>query len=324
MDFPQTIELKARVQPLDTALFRYPFRVRVQGDKAVVMDLHGTDYFCHVFHYPGFRYLASFGKRGEAPEEMLSAENIRWHGQSLWGLDAGKSVLTKYDFTSSGCSIVPQKVINMDADMLRVLDFVMVDDFTFIVPDESGSSRFCWVNYQGKLLRRTGQIPSANAEALQNARPALAQAWRSFIDYNPRNGVLAAVTQLGEVLEVFNLKDSTHVVRIGPHGEPEFQVSQGYGIPTGIMGFSDVQVTDNAIYAVFHGRSFKEIAQNVQQGVYLPDGGRYIYVFSLTGEPLCRYVLDHYVYGISVDEQKGIILATDVNKDDPIIEYSMK
>lgn len=324
MDFPQTIELKARVQPLDTALFRYPFRVRVQGDKAVVMDLHGTDYFCHVFHYPGFRYFASFGKRGEAPEEMLSAENIRWHGQSLWGLDAGKSVLTKYDFTSSGCSIVPQKMINMDADMLRVLDFVMVDDFTFIVPDGSGSSRFCWVNYQGKLLRRTGQIPSANAEALQNARPALAQAWRSFIDYNPRNGVLAAVTQLGEVLEVFNLKDSTHVVRIGPHGEPEFKISQGYGIPTGIMGFSDVQVADSAIYAVFHGRSFKEIAQNVQQGVYLPDGGRYIYVFSLTGEPLCRYVLDHYVYGISVDEQKGIILATDVNKDDPIIEYSMK
>ncbi len=67
---------------MDTALFRYPFRVRVQGDKAVVMDLHGTDYFCHVFHYPGFRYFASFGKRGEAPEEMLSAENIRWHGQS--------------------------------------------------------------------------------------------------------------------------------------------------------------------------------------------------------------------------------------------------
>lgn len=79
---------------------------------------------------------------GEAPEEMLSAENIRWHGQSLWGLDAGKSVLTKYDFTSSGCSIVPQKVINMDADMLRVLDFVMVDDFTFIVPTNLAAAAF--------------------------------------------------------------------------------------------------------------------------------------------------------------------------------------
>ena len=58
------------------------------------------------------------------------------------------------------------------------------------------------------------------------------------------------------MLEIYNLKDSTHVVCMGPHGEPEFQVSGGYGIPTGIMGFSDVQVTDRAIYAVFHGRSF--------------------------------------------------------------------
>lgn len=71
--------------------------------------------------------------------------------------------------------------------------------------------------------------------------------------------MLAAVTQLGEVLEVFNLKDSTHVVRIGPHGEPEFKISQGYGIPTGIMGFSDVQVTDSAIYAVFMGALLRKL-----------------------------------------------------------------
>ncbi len=72
--------------------------------------------------------------------------------------------------------------------------------------------------------------------------------------------------------------------RIGEHGEPEFKVSDGYGIPTGIMGFSDVQVTDSAIYAVFHGTSFKEISR---QSGRLPDGGKYIYVFSLQGE---RYV----------------------------------
>jgi hypothetical protein len=32
-------------------------------------------------------------------------------------------------------------------------------------------------------------------------------------------------------------------------------------------------------------------------------------------------MLDHYIHGISVDEQKGIIIVTDVNKDEPIIEY---
>lgn len=319
-DFPETKELSASTQLLDTALVRYPFRIRVQGDKAIVMDLHGTDYYFHLFHYPDFRYQSSFGKLGDSPEEMLSAENIRWCGQSLWTLDANKSELTRYGFDLSSDSLLRQEAVNLDKDILRALDFVMYDDSTFIIPDYSGDNRFCWVNRQGKLLRKMGEIPSTNEDALNNARPALAQAWRSFIDYNPRNGVLATVTQLGEVLEVYNLKDSTHVVCYGPNGEPKFQVSGGYGIPTGIMGFSDVQVTDNAIYAVFHGRSFKEIAQNAQQGIQL-DGGKYIYVFSLKGEPLQKYILDNFVYGISVDEQKGVILATDVNKDEPIVEY---
>ncbi|ADV43347.1 BF3164 family lipoprotein [Bacteroides helcogenes] len=322
-DFPETKELSASVQPLDTALFRYPFRIRVQGDRAIVMDLHGQDYYFHLFHYPDFRYQSSFGKRGDSPEEMVSAENVRWNGNSLWALDANKSELTRFGLDLSGDSLLRLEAVSLDKDILRALDFVMYDDSTFIIPDYSGDNRLCWVNRQGKLLRKMGEIPSSNKNALENARPALAQAWRSFIDYNPRNGVLAAVTQLGEVLEVYNLKDSTHAVWIGPGGEPEFQISQGYGLPTGIMGFSDVQVTDSAVYAVFHGRTFKEIAQSAQKSIELPDGGQYIYVFSLKGEPLRKYVLDHYVYGISVDEEKGIILTTDVNKDEPIIEYKL-
>lgn len=323
-DFPRTEELKGTVIPLDTALFRYPFRVRMQGDKAVVMDLHGEDYFCHAFSYPDFRYLSSFGKRGESPDESLSVENLRWNGDFVWTLDANKSELVRFGCALSGDSLLRQESVNLDKDILRALDFVMVDDSTFIIPDYSGDSRFHIVDRRGKLLRQLGIIPSSDKNALENSRPALAQAWRSFIDYNPRNGVLAAVTQLGEVLEVYNLKDSTHVVRIGPHGEPEFKLSGGYGIPTGIMGFSDVQVTESAIYAVFHGRSFKEMAQNAQKGVNMPDGGQFIYVFSLQGEPVCKYVLDHYVYGISVNEQKEAILATDVNKDEPIVKYEMK
>lgn len=323
VDFPETRELTARTLSLDTALFRYPYRVRVQDDKAVVLDLHGTEYFFHAFHYPDFHYLFSFGKRGDAPEEMLSAENLRWNGSFLWTLDSNKSELIRLGFASSGDSLLRLEAVNLDEELLRALDFVQYDDSTFIIPDYSGDSRFCLVSRQGKLLRKIGTIPTTNEDALESARPALAQAWRSFIDYNPRNGILVAATQLGEVLEIYNLKDSTHLACIGPNGEPEFQISQGYGIPTGIMGFSDIQVTDNAIYVVFQGHAFKDIMQKAQQGINLPNGGQNIYVFSLEGKPLRKYMLDHYIHGISVDEQKGIIIATDVNKDEPIIEYRL-
>ena len=70
--------LKGEIVPIDTALFRYAYRMRVQGDKAVILDLHNADYYYHVFTYPDFQYQSSFGKRGEGPGESIYAANIRF------------------------------------------------------------------------------------------------------------------------------------------------------------------------------------------------------------------------------------------------------
>ena len=48
-----------------------------------------------------------------------------------------------------------------------------------------------------------------------------------------------------------------------------------------------------------------------------------LFMFSLKGEPLRKYVLDHYVHGIFVDEQRGVITALDVNMDEPIMEFDI-
>lgn len=319
-NFPQEKKIKGEVIELDTALLRYPYRIRVDRDMAVVMDLHGPDHYGHIFHYPSFHYLSSFGKRGDSPTEALSMENVRLYNNEIWTLDANKCELTRLNLSSSGDMLLREETVALDGDILRPLDFALYNDSTFIIPDYSGDNRLCFVNYLGKKINKLGTIPTINLDALEDNRPALAQAWRSFIDYNPKNGVLGIVTQLGEVLEIYNLKDSTHVVCIGEHGEPEFKVSDGYGIPTGIMGFSDIQVTDSAIYTVFQGTAFRDIAK---QGGRLPDGGNNIYVFSLKGEPLCKYILDYYIYGIWVDEVNKMILATDINNDQPIVKFCL-
>ena len=322
-DFPETLELKGTPVSADTALIRYPFRIRVHAGRAVVMDLHGSDCFLHAFSLPGFHHQASFALRGEGPEEQLSVENIRWVGDTLYVLDPNKSELARFAFAPSAASPVRCGAVGLDKELLRVLDFVQLDASRFLVPDYSGDSRFCAIGRDGRLLRRFSSIPTVNEGALRDSRPALAQAWRSFIDYNPRNGVLAAATQLGEVVELWQLSDSTRTVLMGPGGEPQFRVHQGYGIPTGIMGFCDVQVADKAVYALFQGTSFKEIALSMQRGETMPDGGRYLYVFSLTGDPLRRYVLDRPVTGIAVDEERGVLLATDTNSDTPVVEYRL-
>ena len=317
-DFPQEKELKAETIVLDTAIFKFPFRVQIEGDRAVVMDLHNADYYVHLFEYPSFRYLTSVAKRGESPTDMLSVDKILYLNRRVWTLDSNKRELTGFLLSSSNDSLLRDEVVTLGEDVLRPLDFTIYDDTTFITTDYTGENRFCWVNHKGKLLRKTGTIPTINEEALKSAKPALAQAWRTFIDYNPKNGVLAAVTQLGEVLEIYNLKDNTRVTLVGENGEPKFKIAEGYGVPTGILGFCDVKVTDNAIYAVFDGTTFKELIQSQGKA---PDGGKYIYVFSLKGEPLCKYTLDRHLNGIWVDETTKTIIGTDVNNDQPIVRF---
>lgn len=322
--FPRKTALKGQVISLDTALFRYPMRVAVKEGIAIILDTYNADYYYHAFLYPQWTHLISFGKQGEAPDEMLLASTLRFNSlDSIWALDPNKMQIVRWSLSPGNHTISREEVVRLHKDLIRTLD-VYVTDQGFIVPDYRGEARFNRVNFQGEIVESAGAIPTRE-EYDEGSRMALAQAWRSFLDYNSVNGVLAFVTQLGEVVDIYNQKDDKHIVVYGPAGEPEFKKSSdGKGIPTGIMGFLDLQVTDRYIYTIFQGLSFKEMGAALKRGEEPEEGGRHIYVFDLDGTPVREYTLDHSISGFYVDEQAGKIIGLDVNSDDPVVEYRLE
>ena len=122
--FPKTEELKGSVVPLDSVLFRYPYRFRVNEDRVVIEDLHGVDHFFHLFTYPDFRYLSSFGQRGQGPEEMKTVDDCRWRGNSFWGLDNIKSELIRWDFDEGRNRMIRKETVKLDKATFRAFDFV--------------------------------------------------------------------------------------------------------------------------------------------------------------------------------------------------------
>ena len=322
--FPETEDLKGRVIPVDTALFRYPYRFRVNEDRVVLEDLHGMDHFFHLFTYPDFRYLSSFGQRGQGPEDMLTVDDCRWHENSLWGLDNIKSELVRWEFNDDRSQMIRSEKIKLDKATFRALDIVPYQNNSFLIPNYSGDSRFCQVDRNGKLLRKWGEIPTEKKVDLQKYPYAFGYGWRSFIDYSHKTGVLVAATQFGEVLEIWNVKKNMYKILKGKLGEPKFEIRQDYAIPSGAKGYNDVQVTDCAIYVIYRGISIKEDMKFYQKGKPYPEGGKAVRVFSLEGEPLKEYKLDHSVSGIWVDERAGKMWALDVNSDEPLVEYTLK
>lgn len=322
VDFPETIHRQTKVISIDTALFRYPFRIRVKDSIALILDLHHPDYYFHAFTYPAWKPIVSFGRRGEGPDEMLSAETFRFvSSDSIWALDANKMQLTRWHIRIADGTAMREEAIDLDKELVRALDFQLTRS-GFLIPDYLGEHRFRVTDLAGHPVSSGGYIPTEQG-GNEVARPALAQAWRSFIDLDAGRQLLVMASQLGEVLEIYHLDGDSSQVVYGPHGEPEFQVRDGYGIPTGIMGFSDVQITDRYIYAVFHGRSFREINASYDRGIKPEDGGHFIYVFDLDGRPVRQYMLDRAIYGIDVHEAEGVIYATDVNRDEPIVEIKL-
>ena len=322
--FPVKEELQGRVIPIDSVFFRYPYRLEVRGDRVVIEDLHGPDHFYHLFTYPDFRHLHSFGQRGEGPEEMQTVDDFRWDGQTLWALDNIKSELVRWELNDSRDRMVRTELVKLDKATFRALDIVPYQNNSFLIPNYSGDTRFCQVDRNGKLIKKWGEIPTERKDDLQKYPYAFGYGWRSFIDYSPNTGTLVAATQFGEVLEIWNVKNNTHKVLKGKLGEPEFKILPEYAIPTGAIGHNDIQVTNRFIYVIYRGISIKEDMLAHQKGKPLPQGGKTIRVFSLEGEPLKEYKLDHSVSGIWVMEEAGKMWALDVNSDEPLVEYTLK
>ena len=144
-------------------------------------------------------------KAWRGPGEMLSAEMFQFSAlDSVWTLDANRMLITRWSVSPTDKTVLRKEEIRLDKTLVRSLDFYRTDS-AFLITDYLGDFRYHKVSHSGKPIKNIGKIPTEISYE-QYIHPALAQAWRSFTDYNPKNGIYAMATQLGEALEIYNLK----------------------------------------------------------------------------------------------------------------------
>lgn len=104
--------------------------------------------------------LFLLAKRGEGPEEMLSAETFQFNSlDSIYALDANKMQISRWAISAKDHSATRQEVIRLDKNLIRSLDFCATDS-CFLIPDYLGEHRYWQVNYSGKPIRSIGKIPT--------------------------------------------------------------------------------------------------------------------------------------------------------------------
>lgn len=96
--FPETYN-KSCVQEIgnDSVFFRYPYRIDIKDSLVILLDLHNDSHFLYAFTFPDWQPITPFGKRGEGPDEILSAERMRiCSPDSIWVLDSNRAQITRW------------------------------------------------------------------------------------------------------------------------------------------------------------------------------------------------------------------------------------
>ena len=305
-----------------------PFKVRISGSFLFILDNKAPNgYFVNIYSYPDLRYIVSAGAHGEGPEELLGAGSLDVDERFLYLFDISKARLFKYaldDLKEEMNS--PKEIIQFPNQLIPVLAYAKTSaGFMFLQFSPEGGW-FIETNEQGEIMEKKEKMPfyNRNYKALSDPRfiPAL---WQSYLDFDEREKIAVAATQLGEVLEVYSIKKDTILVSVGKGDLPGLlQIPSGFSIGK-VTGFSDVKIADHKIYAVYSGADRKELMEAHQKGLTVPNGGNYLLVYNKEGEMTHRYPLDRFVSSIDIDLKKRLIIAIDPNNEEhPLCTFTLQ
>lgn len=312
--------------PEESVILKYPYRIKKIDSMLLIWDLHGKDNFFHAFKLDDKKidFLFSFGKVGNGPEELTTCAGMNVRDNTLSIIETNKAILYTYPIKNLQKKIAkPNKILDLPKELVPIINFTDMGKDGQIVLDSKGDNRFIILNEKGNIEQKLYKIPTTNKENENLAAPILQQLWTSCLDYNPNNGILAIATTLGDVVEIYNLKENSVNVKVGKQGEPSI-IRQGKRlIFSTANGYQDVIVGDNEIYALYSDITPDEIEKNKNAGIETPNGGNIIYVMDFVGKIKKTFILDRHINGFDIDFEEKIIYGVNSNSNTQLCVFKI-
>lgn len=314
-------EVALKTAPLsgDTLMLGYAVSVTVIDTLLVVEDTKATDACLQLYGYPSLRPLCRFAVKGKGPGEVLGVAGYAVDGDSVrvyTSADARMLVYALSDLVQG--EKLPARVVGYPSECNYASAFGKAAE-GFVVGQFMGdpdTGRIRLIDGNGGMIGARYSIPYTPEEAEKVApygKSMITMLWQAAMAVDGDRVVLG--TRLGDVLEIYDLKDSTknRIVR-GPGGPPEVGVS-GNSITFGVKtGYLDIQIVGDRIYALYDGKHFERGES--------PDAdsakSRTLRIFDMEGRWLQTGVLDRPVGSFWLLPDGRTALATD-----PTAEYQL-
>lgn len=293
-DFAETDSLL--FASLSEEIIEEPSEMKLWDNFLIINDFNKSgDNFISFYSLEKNEIIETRMNKGMGPGEMLSC-SINILGDDLWLYDMSKS------------NIVCFPLLEISNDRLKPLqyqlskyyyDIAMLNDTIMVGSNDlTINKKISFVNIKNGDIRYSGEYSYVNPNIPMSS---FIDACNSYIEVNPKTKDILLAYRYTDVIEIYdseeNLKNSVH----GPDCfEIKFQPGS-YGMrktKETRKAFVNAYVTEKHIYLLYSGCTREE--KNWSDG-------NEIFVYSWSGVPEKRYILNQPVYSFAVDECSGYI-----------------
>jgi hypothetical protein len=278
-------------------------------DSILVISDSKSDKPLYLLNIKNMQYLKSIGERGKGPGEFIGLYSVCQFKNKIWAYDLTLGKLVSFDLDSvldSNSNYKFTDEIILKDKARRSYSPVWLNDNLLVSPTMSDSDyRLLFSNNNGNLEKeRFKMIPSPPNGVPNNIHN---QAYHGVMKKHPTDEKLVIVDRYSDLIELYNLQDSTSI-HLKTHGdyEPSYVVDDSGGFLRMAQnddmrfGYIDVSVTQNMIFTIFSGKTRQESS--------VAYAGNTVILFDWKGNYLSSFITEENALAIQAMNDKEFIV----------------
>ena len=303
-----------------------PVRVALHDSILFSLDAnYGSDTLVRCFSLVNKRYLGPVFLKGNGAGELLSAVSLGLSADSssFWTFD-----ITKQLWVGRPCAELSDSILLSDDSCTKIdmKDTVLLakDDPIWLKDGFAVRNLF---NYKERFficdLAMSWSRPIVNPylqfkEAYNEY--VMADIFSSQMCTSPDRSIIILAGKYLDLIEIYDVEGNLRKMLKGPQRGFDFKFDVERSVKNSVLvkskdtrrGYLKVKATQSKIYALYSGKSKQEEHYSYS---------RILYVFSLDGDLLYKYVLDKPIIDFVIDEKRNCIYATSLDAE--IISFNL-
>lgn len=286
-----------------TFIFSVPRGMVIADTLLIVLDYLEQDTSFHVFNKITGKHLKSFGNKGRGPGEVVYPGSLSYNPKdgTLITMESNLKKIIRYNLANILADKPPFfSEIKLNSIPFYVDETILYKDF-FIIG--GFKKRFSMIDTNCQILGEHNDYPKVVADEDENRAIFL---YSSQYAVHPNGDKLVAMTYIGGIMEIFDIKDNKITPNIikyfhEPIYRPVLDAKPKWiaTIEETTPCCSDIYGTDENIYCIYEGEISKDPKIALKKILVFDWNGQLLFQYTpQEGTPVSIAVDEEYIYSI--------------------------